>query len=114
MVVTYFPIEVDKNSIIGVLARNREVEKIVENITRSSVSRSHPHLQDLTQMVYLALLKYEDGRIERMFERGELSFFIARIVINMYETDRSTWYNLFHKYQKEWVELDNPDTNLDI
>lgn len=80
-----------KQEIVARMAERKEVEGIVKNICK--VDRRY--LDDLSQMVYEVLLLYDDDVIIRMYERGELRFFVARIVTNQYYSHTSNFHYLF-------------------
>ena len=86
---------VDKSEIVAQIARERRVETMVENIAKSPLTAD---LKDLSQMVYLALLEYDEGKIVDLWEHGQINFFIARIIINQYRSANSPFYKLFRKF----------------
>lgn len=75
--------------IIERIAYLRRVEEIVRNVAH--VSRLTPALQDLAQMVYDALLAYDDEKIVDLWDSGDMDFFITRIVLNQYRSTDSPW-----------------------
>lgn len=78
-----------REEIIGELARARVVETILKNIAK--VDTLSPNLQDLVQMVYLALLEYDEDKICGLHERREMPYFISRILITNITSPRSKW-----------------------
>lgn len=103
----------DKYTIVENLAKEKFVEEMVANIAHRPLDAD---LCDLSQIVYLALLEYDDGKILDLWENGQMSFFVARIIINQYRTDHSTFRDAFYKYShrctdiggKDWID-DNGD-----
>lgn len=85
------------------LARERRVETMVENIARTDLDAN---LRDLCQMVYVILLEYDEERLVDLWEHGQMSFFIARIIINQYRSTSSPYYKLIRKYARKAEELD--------
>ena len=75
------------------MAERKEVEGIVKNICK--VDRRY--LDDLSQMIYEVLLRYEEQAIVGMYERGELRYFVARIVTNQYFSHTSNFHYLFRQ-----------------
>lgn len=96
----------DKITIIERLARNRSVERLIENISHQSLTAD---LKDLSQMVYLILLEYDENKIIELYESGEMNFFLVRIILNQYRSTTSTFYYQIRNYAKNAVELTGRD-----
>lgn len=75
---------------------NRVVETMVTNIAHKPMSAD---LQDLSQMVYLILLEYEEKKLQDLWEHNQMNFFIARIIINQYDSVSSPFYTIFRKFR---------------
>lgn len=82
--------------IVESLARDKVVEETIKNI-KNSRDENYDDLQDLTQMVYEVLCNYDDEKIETMWEKGQLKFFVARLVINQLCSKTSPYYYTFKK-----------------
>lgn len=91
-----------RNEIVDRLAKSRLVEHMVENICHHALTAD---LKDLCQMVYLILLEYDEDKIVDLWENKEMNFFIARIILNQYRSDRSTFHTLFCKFQERSVGI---------
>lgn len=90
-------------NIIGEMAKGRVVESMVLNITHRS--NLNADLKDLTQMVYLILLKYSAKTIQRLYAEGTLSFFIVRIILNQYRSQKSEFWQLYHKFRDRSIYM---------
>ena len=55
-----------KRELIDSIARERLVERLVTNVCR----RHHRAIPDLVQMVYEALLNYDEEKLMRIHDRG--------------------------------------------
>lgn len=86
-----------KYEIIGTLATERKVERICDNICKCS----RPEISDLVQIVYEALLRKDEQTIVAAWNEGWLDFYIVRIIRNQWETDHSTFRDLFTKYSRK-------------
>lgn len=89
--------------IVERLARERRVETMVENISHTHL---HGALEDLSQMVYVALLTYDEAKIVDLWEKGQLGFFIARIILNQFRSSHSPWHDLFRRSPEKHVDID--------
>lgn len=97
----------DKAQIIEVLAKERRVERMVENIThRHTLS---PELKDLAQMVYLILLDYDAERIVELWNGNEIDFFLCRIILNQYRSVNSPFHYIYRIYQARSTDLTDKD-----
>lgn len=86
-----------KAQIIETLARERRVETMIENIAHQSLSAD---LCDLSQMVYLILLEYDEQKLIDLWDNNQMSFFLARIIVNQYRSVNSPFHTIFRKFRQ--------------
>lgn len=72
------------------------VETMVTNIAHKPMSAD---LQDLSQMVYLILLEYDEKKLQDLWEHNQMHFFIARIIVNQYNSVNSPFHTIFRKFR---------------
>lgn len=96
-----------RTEIVEALAREGVVEELVRNTALSSVMTDD--LADLSQMVYVALLEYDEAKIVDLWEHGQIRFFIARIVMNQLWGKKSAYYRLFRRPRERAVSLKGRD-----
>ena len=89
--------------IVETLAREQRVETFIRNVARTS--RLAPDLQDLAQMVYLALLTYDEDKIVDLWESDAIDFFIARVILNQYRSRDSPWRDIFHRHGIHYIDI---------
>ena len=77
-----------KNEVVEKLAKERLVEQIVSNISKSSDDL----LNDLVQEIYLDLLEKDEDKIVKLYESNQIRFFITRIVINNLHSKNSPFW----------------------
>lgn len=85
-----------KSEIIEELARKGTVEAMVQNIAHQPLSAD---LKDLSQMVYLVLLEYDESKLQDLWENHQMKFFLARIIVNQYRSTNSPFYATFRKFR---------------
>ena len=85
-----------KTEIIEAIAKDRMVETMVTNIAHKPMSAD---LQDLSQMVYLILLEYDEKRLQDIWINNQMHFFIARIIVNQYNSVTSPFHTIFRKFR---------------
>lgn len=101
-----------RSEIVEAVAKARIVETMVENIAHQSLSAD---LKDLTQMVYLILLEYDESKLQDLWENDQMGFFIARIIINQYRSSNSPFHAIYRKFRqrteditgKDWIDDDD-------
>ena len=101
-----------KSEIIEAIAGERMVETMVENIAHHSLNADP---KDETQIVYQILVEYDETKPQDLWENDQMSFFIARIIINQYRSSNSPFYTIYRKFRerteditgKDWIDDDN-------
>lgn len=91
-----------KYEIIEQLARERRVERMAENIARRAYDAD---LADLSQIVYLILLEYDDDKIVDLWENEQIDYFLARVIHVQYYGVRTAYYNAVRKFSRRTDEL---------
>lgn len=92
-----------KKEIIARLAEEKAVEGICAAVAHTSVMTAD--VEDLAQVVYLALLEYAEEKVVTMWKEGALRFFIARVVMNQYRSVNSPFFVQVRKFRSRCVEL---------
>ena len=92
------------NQIINELAKNKVIEKLVSNISPEGDS---PDTSDLSQLIYLTLLEKPNSLIEDLYSKGELIFYVIRIITrNIYSTT-SPYYRTIKKFKNKTTDIDD-------
>ena len=81
----------DKYEVVKRLADDCTVEKIVYKMLSGSKNRMDAP-DDLIQDIYIYLLEKDDSKIVDLYTRGELGYFILRMVRNQLISDHSYYY----------------------
>ena len=89
-----------KLQIVNELANNNTIEKIVYKILPNS-KNSFDAPDDLVQDIYLLLLQKEDSLIEGLYTRGELVYYLLRIVRNQLLSANSPYFCLYIKFRNK-------------
>ena len=85
--------QLNKNAIIALLAKQRVIEQLVQSLTQS------PYKDDLCQDLYIDLLNKAEDLITGMYYRGELLYFIRRMVSNNINSTTSPFYQKYERYR---------------
>lgn len=100
-----------KYEIVAELARNRVVEEMCCNIAH--VPSITADLQDLSQIIYVALLEYPDALLIDLAKDSAIRFFIARMIINQWNTAHSPFRDLVTHFSSITDELQYNDEGQD-
>lgn len=93
-----------RQEIVERLAKERRVETMLRNIAKTPVSGD---LEDLCQMVYLTLLTFDEAKVVDLWEKEQINFFIARILMNQYQSVKSPFFTTFRKRQRRQVPIED-------
>ena len=96
-----------KYEIVEKIAREKKVEEFIDNTAKTS----RFDLDDLANDIYLSLLQKDDELIEGLYERGELDYWIARMIWLNYFSHNSPYYTKYRKFQFDTRELSDNDFN---
>lgn len=93
-----------KKEIIEVMGRNKMVETIIADMTHS-----HPDydLQDLSQMIYEALLIQPEERIQDLWNNNEMQYFIIGIIKRQLFSQTSPYYLTIRKFRDITDDVDD-------
>ena len=90
------------NEVINCIAISGIVETIIRN-----VAGEDEDLKDLSQNIYLDLLRKDERKIVDMFNNQQLNFFIARMCLNNINSVNSPFYTTYKKHKKMTVNIDD-------
>ena len=94
-----------KYEIVDKLSRENQVEKIVFKLLPSSKNRFDCP-EDLVQDIYILLLEKEDDFIEKLYNKGELGFWILGVVKKQLISENSRYYYKYIKFKVITDELE--------
>ena len=98
----------NKADIIEEIAQERMVETMVQNIAHESLS-TNADLCDLSQMVYVILLEYDEDKLQDLWEHNQMRFFLARVIVNQYRSSYSPYHIIIRKPQEKSVDITGMD-----
>ena len=85
-----------KYEVVDIIAKEHLVDRIVNKLLSSS-KNPFDCPEDLIQDVYLLLLQKDDNLIVDLYERGELAYYLLRIVRNQLLSVNSSYYYTYIK-----------------
>lgn len=92
-----------RRQIVEELAEHQVVEQLVRVICKVSAT----YLKDLSQMIYVYLLEYDEEKIITLYEEGSLKFFLVRIIKNQWKSNTSPFHYQYRRFQHKSNELTN-------
>ena len=87
-----------KYEIIDELSKNATVEKIVNKMVSSSKNR-FDFPDDLIQDIYVLLLEKDEDLIVNLYNKGELGFYLLKVVRNQLLSKNSPYYTKYIKFR---------------
>lgn len=84
-----------KNEIIGQMAKSRAVERCIESMIHQTLDFD---LNDLSQMIYEALLEQPEERVQDLWNNGEMQFFVWGIAKRQLFSNTSPFYLIIKKF----------------
>ena len=94
--------------IINEIANNGLVEEIIQGVSYSKFENTE-NLKDLTQDIYLQLLQMRTDKLNELYDKGQLRYWIARIVVNSIHSKTSPYYYQYKKEQMQSVSISDID-----
>ena len=94
--------------IINEIANNGLVEEIIQGVSYSKFENTE-NLKDLTQDIYLQLLQMRTDKLNDLYTKNQISFWIARIVVNSIHSKTSPYYYQYKKAQMQSVNINDID-----
>ena len=89
-----------KYEVVDIIAKEHLVEKIVYKLLPCS-KNPFDYPQDLIQDIYLILLNSDENLIVALYNKGELGFYILRIVRNQLLSKNSPYYTKYIKFRAQ-------------
>ena len=82
----------DRNKIIEELWLSKEVNQAFAKMQPEDLQ------DDLKSEVFMVLLELPEDKLFGMYKRGELRFFLVRVMLNMIKSDRSGFYKMYRNF----------------
>lgn len=87
-----------KLEIIDELSRSNTVEKIIYKLLPCS-KNPFDYPEDLIQDIYLLLLEKDDKLIIDLYNKGELGFYLLKVIRNQMISQNSPYYTKYIKFR---------------
>lgn len=94
--------------IINEIANGGLVEEIIYGVTYSKFENTE-NLKDLTQDIYLQLLQMRTDKINGLYTKNQLRYWISRIVVNSIHSKTSPYFYNYKKKQMQSVSISDID-----
>lgn len=101
----------NKNQIIEKVYREGVIHSIVKNISHGL--EEEDDMLDLIQDISIILLSKDDDLIINLYDKGELTYYIANIVYTQLRSSTSPYYRQYKHYRNITTMLDGSETTLE-
>lgn len=81
-------------------AASGDIKTIINNM-----AIKEEHKDDLFQEVIVILLEYDNEKLEAIYKKKQLKFFVARIICNQYYSVHSYFWKTYKKYENNKYQL---------
>lgn len=99
--------------IINEIANNGLVEEIIQGVSYSKYENTE-NIKDLAQDIYLQLLKMRTDKLNELYDKGQLRYWIARIVVNSIHSKTSPYFYTYKKEHMQSVNIGDIDIDDEI
>lgn len=93
-----------KYEVIDIIAKEHIVERIVNKLLSSS-KNPFDCPEDLIQDIYLILLNSDENLIVTLYNKGELGFYLLKVVRNQLLSVNSKYYYTYIKFRANSDEI---------
>lgn len=94
--------------IINEIANNGLVEEIIQGVSYSKFENTE-NLNDLAQDIYLQLLQMKTDKLNDLYTKNQLRYWIARIVVNSIHSKTSPYFYTYKKENMQSVSISDID-----
>ena len=94
--------------IINEIANNGLVEEIINGVSYSKFENTE-NIKDLAQDIYLQLLQMDNTKINELYFKKQLHFWVTRIITNNIHSKTSPYYYQYKKVQRQSVSIEDID-----
>lgn len=99
--------------IINEIANGGLVEEIIQGVSYSKFENTE-NIKDLAQDIYLQLLQMRTDKLNDLYTKNQLRYWIARIVVNSIHSKTSPYYYQYKKEQRQSVNINDIDIDDEI
>ena len=93
----------NKYEIVNQLAQGQQVETLIKNLAH--VDKLSADLKDLSQMVYLILLEYDEQKVIDIYCHKQMRFFLVRVILNQLVSVNSPYYSQIRKFAAHSAQI---------
>lgn len=90
--------------VVELIANDKILDQIINNIAKDAKDED---LNDLKQDIYLELLEKNEEWLFGIYERGQMNYYLTRIVLNNINSKTSPFYYRYRKYKRQEVQIDD-------
>lgn len=90
--------------IINYVANSKIVEEIIQGVSYSRYENAE-NIKDLAQDIYLQLLQMRTDKLNDLYTKNQLRYWIARIVVNSIHSKTSPYFYQYKKNNRNSVNI---------
>lgn len=90
--------------IIEQIAKDKLIDQIISNVAKDAKDED---LKDLKQDIYLILMEKDEDFLEGIYERGQMPYYLSRIITNNINSKTSRFYYLYKVHKNKQLIIDD-------
>ena len=93
--------------VVELIVKEKILDQIINNIAKNAKDED---LNDLKQDIYLELLEKNEEWLFGIYERGQMNYYLTRIVLNNINSKTSRYYYLYKKNKSVTTPIEDANT----
>lgn len=83
------------NEMIEDLYKNQVIETMAHNLRVDS-----EYFDDLVQEIYLIILSYDNQKLNEIWSKGQIKFWVSRVMMNTWNSRTSRFFKTYKKFDE--------------
>lgn len=83
------------NQLIEQLNKDQTIETIAHNLRVDT-----DYFDDLVQEIYLIVLEYNNDKLNEIYEKGQIKFWLSRVMMNTWNSRTSRFFKTYKKFEE--------------
>lgn len=83
------------NQLIEQLNKDQTIETIAHNLRVDT-----EYFDDLVQEIYLIVLEYNNAKLNEIYEKGQIKFWLSRVMMNTWNSRTSRFFKVYKKFEE--------------
>lgn len=86
---------ITNNEIVEALSQDQVIETMAHNLRVDS-----EYFDDLVQEIYMIILTYDNGKLNDIWSKGQIKFWVSRVMMNTWNSRTSRFFKTYKKFEE--------------